>query len=263
VQKIDLFKMVASFGLVRAFRQLILVDRDFFQKNLENISLHAVQGGNHEIIRICEQEGYKFPHNESRYDGFSIAYGNSAMNVLGMFLDNFPDSSRSYSSLLEVLVRRFYDGPVTTSKTCFLLNVISRYCPVSPIYGGDRISVIYQDAVEQNIVPMMRYLVEMKKISPSITLSYALSGVYLPGRLLPSVLKLVNADVAKYFIEQGADIDTLIINFSGTIGFSVRHDATPLQLALANNDPEFAQFLRDEADRRRQLPKSDEEMPSE
>ncbi|MDR1235600.1 MAG: hypothetical protein LBJ96_01195 [Holosporaceae bacterium] len=260
LQKTNLFEIAASFGLARAFRQLILMDKNCFQKDPENISLYAVDGGNNEIIRICEQEGYQFPHNGSHLDSFSIAYGNSAINTLRMFLENFPDSSKSYSSLLDVLVKRFYDSPITTSKTRFLLNVISRYCPI-PDYGS-HIAGIYQNAVEQNIIPIIRYLVEMKIIPLRETLSYALSAVHFPGRFSTPEVKLINVKTAKYFIEQGADIDTEIINFSRVGGgYYIRRVSTLLQLALNNNDPEFAQFLRDEAAKRPQLPEVKEEIP--
>jgi hypothetical protein len=141
LQKEDLFKITASLGLVKVFKQLKLYDEIHFQEKLEDISKYAIDGNNLEIIRICEQEDSQFSHIRPLfYDynivfntAFSIAYRNSTMNILCWLLEIFPSSAETYRFANQILESGYYDGPITVSKTRFLLNVLHRSVDNDPM----------------------------------------------------------------------------------------------------------------------------------
>jgi hypothetical protein len=233
----ELFRMTASLGLVRAFRHLILKDTKCFQDNLEDISKYAIDGGNLDIIHVCADAGSRFSYTLPLDDFpscFEIACKNSTINILRWLIEEFPNTSRDYSYARYCLLSKFHSGPITTSKTQFLFNVFQS--PLAP-----RISFFesyYSSAVDLNIVPIMKYLTEVREIPATYTLAYMFTRPYFKP----------NVSAVKYLIEQGADPN---IKMGGV---------SLLQLALDNNNLEFAQFLRDETDRRLQLAKVKEEI---
>jgi hypothetical protein len=262
VEKVDLFKIATSFGLVKLFKRLKLGDEQYFNENLKYISQYAVDGGNLEIIRICEQEDSQVRCNHPDHPDETcccIADRNATMNILCWLLGEFPKSAVPYSLAFTTLVNHFYDSPITVSKTCFLLNILQRYCP-APTNDNFDIKRFYRETIVQNIVPIIRYLVETKIISSTRVLSEALLEIPYSALLNPSSFEkvLLNVDTVKYLIEQGADP---CVKFTKYLRAPrIEYETNLLQLALANNDLEFAQFLRDETDRRLQLAEVKEEM---
>jgi hypothetical protein len=198
LQKVDLFKIAAHFGLDRTFGQLILCDEaemgggGCFREELEDILEHVIDGGHLPIMHICEEKEAQFSRVSDFRAAAVIAYGNSAGDTLSWMIENHLDSAATYSSVFNGLVDRFYNSPVTVSKTLFLLNILDRCCP-TPVVGN----YFYQREIAKNIVPLTRYLVEKKGIPTQILLG-ALS--YRGGSGC-----FINASTARYFIDQRDD----------------------------------------------------------
>jgi hypothetical protein len=238
-----LFEIAALSGLLKVFKHLVINNKQCFIENLDEISVYAVEGGNFEIIHLCEQEGSKpFNHSDHNFwkfrpfsSCFRSAYSGSKINVLHWLFRNCSDFALTCRNAVYFFIDDFHNSPVTTSKTLFLLSSMDEYCSNEVdrhFLMGD-----FRNAVEKNVFPIVMFLLKPRMVSlnddffeKKTLFSWACMGNPYDGDFF-------SVEYAKLMIENGGNPND---KFRRLLDQS---ETDLFELACANKDWGFANYL--------------------